>query len=553
MQRVAFAVGDRKLEDYLRAKLKNEFHFVGASVFREGVVRLVGQTMPNILILKESLEGNEDILKVIYELQLNFENLRIIYLAGGREAGDALLSTLVSYGIYDVLHGKVITAEAIVRLMRTPNKRTDVMYLQPKPTLDEKGKVVLFEAPDVSQQKNDKPKEVIKEIFVETDIGDKELIIQAQEEKERKKQRSEDNEKDATVNQSEQIGDIGETVEDAYIEEIKEPIVESKEKKGFFFSKKDSKTQEDKTEETPSIVSVQKQTNDEEKSSNKGFFSRFIPKEVLNHEQARLTQSIVTFVGMKSGVGNTSLAFNTALTLAKKHKVLYVEMDDKSPVVPVWYDLSCLDKGIETALEAIENGQVEKIKENILTMDEIRNLESDMIHIHKKLPDNIDILTFSKRFTLRFPGEMKEPNYQLSRELYLYLLYQSDYNYVILDVPSDVFHPATFHAVTYSNYIYFTLTQDIASISKADYYFHELEKQNMDISKKVTLLINRYDKNVNDLKLKKILEWLHIEKAICVPDAHVEFMDANFLGVPFSMHENSNAWKNVWKSIIQGI
>ena len=91
MQKIAFAVGDRDLEEYLQAKLKNEFIFVGATVFREGVVRLVGQTNPDIVILRELLEGRENILSVIYDLQVRYPNVRIVFLAGKRDAGDEFL------------------------------------------------------------------------------------------------------------------------------------------------------------------------------------------------------------------------------------------------------------------------------------------------------------------------------------------------------------------------------------------------------------------------------------------------------------------------------
>lgn len=554
MQKIAFAVGDRDLEEYLQAKLKNEFIFVGATVFREGVVRLVGQTNPDIVILRELLEGRENILSVIYDLQVRYPNVRIVFLAGKRDAGDEFLSTLVSYGIYDILHGQEILVPDIIRLIREPNRRADVMYLQPKPTLDSTGKKILFESPDSAAPQRTIVKEVVKEVYVESDITDEELKVRAALDEQKK---------DAAASLGKPVATEEAISEEELFEEIDEPIIEKQSaKKGFKLplgrKNEEELPKEDVQNQTP--VEPKPVVHKEEKAS-KGFFSKFMQKdssptemkfdnERMGHVNHSKQQKIITFMGVKGGVGNTSLAFNTAIQLAQKSRVLYVELDEKNPVIPIWYELTRIDKGIETALEGVEFGKIDKIKEAILPMTEAKKIESQMQAEHKKMPDNLDILTFSRKYTLRINND-GGANYDLIRELYLHLLYQLDYNYIILDVASDVFHPITYNALTYSSHVFCTLNQDVATIAKAANDFHELEKQGVDISKKMTLLINRYEKNVIDVK--GILEWLHLNEAICVPDASTEFVYANFHGTPFSIHVKNSAWKSVWKTIMKYI
>lgn len=544
MQKIAFAVGDRDLEEYLQGKLKNEFTFVGATVFREGVIRLVGQTNPDIVILRESLEGRENILSVIYELQVRYPNVRIVFLAGKRDAGDGFLTTLVSYGIYDILHGQEIHVPDIIRLIREPNKRSDVMYLQPKPVLDETGRRVLFEAPDVHAPSKTIVKEVIKEVFIDSDITDEEIRIKAATQK-----------SSVNTDEIEKVTNVQKEktsyIESEVYEDIDEPIgVEKKDKKGF---KIPQIIKKDKKEESKSVpFKVQKETSEEDAqpSSSKGFFSK-LKGGVFEYEQKRVNQMIITFAGIKSGVGNTSIAFNTAIQLAKKGKVLYVEMNDRTPALPIWYELTRIDKGIETALDAIKEGKIERIKDIILPMKEVKKINSQLQSEHKKMPDDLDILTFSKKYTMRLPNEVAEPNYDVCRELYLYLLYQLDYNYIILDVPQDVFHPATYNAVMYSNKLFFTVNQDVATLAKATNDLHELEKQGLDIAKKLTILINRYNDNVIDMD--GITEWLQITDAICLPEASKEFVYANYHGTPFSIYKKNGAWKSVWNTILKSI
>ncbi|MBG9694151.1 hypothetical protein ABD91_25790 [Lysinibacillus sphaericus] len=548
MQRVAFAVGDRELEIYLQAKLKSECVFVGATVFREGVIRLVGQGNANVLVLREVLDGKENILSVIYQLQMEYPHVRIIFLAGDREVGDEFLSTLVNYGVYDILYGKSILGPDIIELIRNPRQRRDVAHLQPKPVLDDKGKKVLFESPDaLDRAKPAEEKVLVKEIYIQSDITDDEILV---------KQRAESKATTSSISNVEEF------------EEIEDPEIETKTKKGGFFGIGKVKNPvepivEPVTEVEQSLPQIQPVHQEEPKkeevivenptvrSEKGGFLSRLMGKESsslpIGTTSGRALQQIITFVGAKSGVGNSMLAFNTALMLANKHRVLYVDMDDMNPVVPALYQLSKLNVGIDTAFQAIQNGRLELIRESICKMDEIVEMKLSLNNLHKKLPKNLEVLIYSETYLSNLT-EKSEANKDLSRELYLYMLYQMDYDFIILDVGGNINDNVTFDAITYSNRVFYTITQDAACILKTENDFHELQKQGVDVGKKIKLLINHYTKNTIDVK--GILNWLNLKNAVCIPNANDEIMYANFEGIPVSMHLKSNIWKNVWKGIL---
>lgn len=573
--------------------------FVGLAVHRESVIRQIGQTNPDIVVIRETLEGKEDILGIIYDIQLRFPKVRVVFVGGNRQAGDALLSTLVNYGIYDILHGEKILSEEIVGLIRNPNMRKDVSYLQPKPKLNEHLNKVSFDAPEgLTPQTKTIVKEVYKEVFVDADGMEVKVakpetkeVTQVPTEKPKMVWEGED-----VV--SDDLLDVEEFKELNEVEELK-PLKEEPEKsqapaktKGSFFKSKSKKNEQekDKDKEETEIKADSKQhsnetTTLEEVHANKeeeleptkeaetekvefsvsetteivqdvsqekeSVFSKFFVRSFENQNVNRERQKILTFTGSKQGIGTTSLAFNTAVQLAKQNKVLYVEMNDRTPAVPFWYELSKLSEGIDTALEAIEQERFDKVAAGIVSMKEKKKEVSEMQRAYKHFPDNLDLFLFSKKYTARIAEDGKEVSFSYSREFYLYLLFQLEYDYVILDVPSDYRSPITQQALLYSHRIYYVVTQDVAVLAQATYAMNELDKMGIDLSKKAKFIVNKYEKTTLDLK--SIKDWLQITSAIPVPMANSEFILANYNGIPFSLYTKKTAWKTVWKTILKEI
>ncbi|PLS19689.1 ParA family protein [Bacillus sp. M6-12] len=510
MEKILLAVGFRQLEEFLEKQLKKEFVFVGTTVYREGIIRAIGQKNPDIVVIRETLEGKENILSIVYEIRQKFSKKRIIFIAGKREPGDALLATLVSYGVYDILQGEKIRAQEVVALIRKPNEYKDVQHLQPVPVLDERRNEVLFQAPNAIIQE----KEIIKEIYIDqgvhAPIG---------------KQPTEEQPINVKKQEEPEMIPVEET-----------PVAPSKKE-----VKKEKK------------VEVPKETPKD--SAKKSFLDKLVSKSEITSSfgenmVSTTKQKIITFLGSKNGVGNSSLAFNTALSLAQKGlKTIFIEFDDKTPAVSYWYELGFVEDGIDSALTALENNNFEKVEEAIVKSADLKKTESLMQKNYRKFPNTLDFMFFSNKYLTREPEEGLEAhvNMGFSKELFLYLMFQLDYDFIILDVPSDINHPATSNALLYSNKVFMTLTQDVSTIGYSIYKMNELSKKGINISKKLYYIINKFEKA--DLSLKEIEDWIQAENMTTVPILNKEFANANFLGLPVLLYTKNSGLRSAFQKI----
>lgn len=515
MEKILLAVGFRQLEDFLEKQLKKEYIFVGTTVYREGIIRAIGQKNPDVVIIRETLEGNENILSIIYEIRTKFPKIRVVFIAGKREPGDALLATLVNYGIYDILQGEKIRAQEVVALIRKPNEYKNVQHLQPVPMLDERRNEVLFQAPSAMIQE----REVIKEIYIEKGNHapvEKQPVGKGLNTKKQEKEPS------------------NIVMEEKTVEEVV----------------KQTKNVENVVEKT--VEKIQKNVSKE--GAKKSFLDKLMSKSEISpslgqNMTSTTKQKIITFMGSKSGVGNSSLAFNTALSLAQKGlKTIYLEFNDKTPAVSYWYELGFVEDGIDSALIALESNNFEKVEEAIVKSANLKKSESLMQKNYRKFPNSLDFMFYSNKFLTRENDELEQKvDMGLSKELFLYLMFQLDYDFIILDVPSDIHHPVTANALIYSNKVFMTLTQDVSTIGYSIYKMNELNKAGVNISKKLFYLINKFEKA--DLSLKEIEEWIEVDNMTTIPTLNKEFVNANFLGLPVSLYTKNSGLRSAFQKI----
>lgn len=523
MEKILLAVGFRELEDYLKSKLRNEFMFVGTTVYREGIIRSIGQKNPDIVIIRETLDGNENIMTIVYEIRSKYPKIRVVFIGGKREPGDALLANLVNYGIYDILHGEKIKAQEVVALIRKPNEYKNVQHLQPVPVLDENRNAMIFQAPSAIVQE----REVIKEIYIEQ--GGQQPSFE---------------ETPPTVTPFVKK-------EEEVIEPTPMPISELK-----IVSPKVipvTESVEKPKQETPKRKA--RETEAPKETNKKSFFEKMITRSEdsapFNEQMISTTkQKIITFMGSKGGVGNTSIAFNTAFSLAQKGlKTIYIEFNDRTPSVSYWYEIDSLEDGIDSALISLEHERYEKVDEAIIRSSELKNKEGLMQKNYKKFPNTLDFMFYSHRYRTREldEGYEEEIDMTFSKELFLYLMFQCDYDFIILDVPSDINHPVTSNALIYSNKVLSTITQDVATIGYSIYKMNELKKRGINIDKKLYYIINKFEKA--DLSLKEIEDWIQTKNIETVPVLNKEFVNANFIGLPVLINTKNSGLKVAFQKI----
>jgi len=525
MEKILLAVGHRQLEEFLDKQLRKEFLFVGTTIYREGIIRSIGQNKPDIVIIRETLQGNENIMSILYEIRTKFPKIRIVFIAGKREPGDALLATLVNYGIYDILQGETIPSQQIVSLVRKPNEYTDVSHFQPAPILDENTNEVLFKAPETVIR----DKEVIKEVFVDTGEGD--------------------NSQKALIT----IGKV--------MPETKEPVLKEKPEKEKVVKEKPAKEKpakenpvpkKPKAETIPAPIKEEKSDKPDKPSILDTILS--MNRQSYQENQMPMTkQKIITFLGTKNGVGNTSVALNTAVSLAKKgSRVLFLEFNDTTPSVSYWYELGFIDDGIDSSLEALKTQDFEKIEEAIIRTTDLQDTESTFQSSYKKFPKSLDFMFFSKKHISREINESEEPlDLNLSKELFLYLLFQAEYDFVILDVPPDIHHKATMNAIMYSHKVVMTMTQDVSSIGYGAFKLNEWLKKGIQMQKRLHFVVNQFEKS--KLTMKEIEDWLETKQITAIPVANKEFINANYIGLPVLLDGKQPIVKPAFEKLVKEI
>jgi cellulose biosynthesis protein BcsQ len=521
LKKVLLAVGFRQLEEYIERQLRKEFQFVEPTVYREGIIRSVGQKNPDIIVIRETLQGTENILSIIYELRQRYSKKRIIFIAGKREVGDALLASLVSMNVYDILYGDKVKAQDIIGLVRNPNEYKDVQHLQPKPVFDDRTNQVLFQAPDIVEK--EVIKEIVKEVYVDNGKPEKPQV---------------------PIKKPNEVPEKTPSVPDLKKEEVEkkeEPKEEVKEEKVEV--KKEEPPKPSKKEK------VKEEPNDEENSKGKkGLFDIFSPSAQPVTVSGK--QKILTFMGSKRGVGNTSIAFNTAVSLAQRnHKVLFMELEDRTPSVAYWYELGGenLEHGIDKALNGLSRKQYKHVEDSIIKTVDLQKTESTFKKNYKKFPETLDFMFFSNRYLTRQVVDNIHIEEAVTRELYLHLLFQLEYDFIILDVSANIWNETTLNALMYSHKVYITTTQDVSTIGNALYVLNELSKVGIHIDKKKNYIVNRFEKA--DLNIKEIEDWVQTKGVLTVPDANKDFINANYEGLPVLLSSKNSQIKQAIQRI----
>lgn len=508
MRKILLAVGHIQLEEYIEKTLSKEYIFVGKIVHKDSIVSTVAKHKPDILVVRETLPGTEDILSVVHELKIHHPKTRIVFLGGDRRVGDAFLSTLVSLGIYDLLYGANIKADEIIRLIRRENEFKDVAHLQMKPKFNEKTNEVLFEAPGASVIE----REVIKEVY----IGTPEIPTPKTEH---------------IPHLEKEINEISETVEEKEKTEtkteIQKPLIE--------------KIQPEKTEK--------KEESGKKRSILLGRKDKLVKNDNIQVFPVN-KQKIITFMGSKHGTGNSSIALNSAVKLAQKgFKTIFLEISEKGLTSGYLYQLGYLDDGIDSALAGLSEGDYTKINSAIIKSSELKKRDPLIMDSHKKFPETLDFMFFSYKY-IRKNEEMEkiEPiNTILLKDLYLYLMFNLSYDFIVIDIHCDLSDEATKNALIYSNKIFATITQDISTIGEYVYVVDEIEKQGIEIKGKLCTIINKFEDA--DISSKEIEEWIESPGAITVPCLNKDFINANFVGVPMVMYSKNSALKNSFNQI----
>ncbi|WP_442637622.1 hypothetical protein [Rossellomorea marisflavi] len=602
MQKILFAIGQRKFEEMIEGRLGDNFSVVGTATHREGVLSNIEQSNPDIVILREKLPGNKNLSEIIHQIRVNHGHIRIIFMTGSRQKGDEFLAMLVNMQVFDILAEAQIPTAKLIELIEHPNSYQDVSHFQPKMVLDDKSKKMLFEAPDGStevqvktvekvvyvekpaeqvtepEQKAKKsrglfgrrsqpnvveeptPVEPVAQIVPEVEPapqrkpnrevgrnqasspGQEKVDVKAQRAREKELEKQRQREAVAKRKEEERI-----RKEELARQEAREAEERARSQRERDLALREEQERLKKLELELKTIELQKKIEEMDKNKEA---EHFLNQELSPHSK----QKIITFIGSEHGVGNTQVALNTSIQLANNgYKTIYIELKERPSTLHYLYQLHRnIDTGLEVALFSLESQDYRAVNKSIVRMKDVidRTSESDlMLDSYKKFPKNLDFLFFSPTYTSD-SNDLVVGNPQGLKELCWHLLFEAGYHYIILDADIDKSNPYTEVALRFGSKVFYTLTQDICHISSSVNHVIDISKK-MNIKEKLNYVVNKYEDA--DITKKSISEWLSTDVKLSIPYANRDFINANYNGYPALIGAKNKELKRSFNEIAQTI
>ena len=540
-ERILYAIGYKEAEEYITkilSEFDNRFEVVGSVNDQESILSFIREKDVNVLVIREGLKGSDDIFKIVFHIRLNFPDIRIVFMAKNRKVGDLYLARLVAFSIFDILAGERISTKSIANLIVNPQNFNEVKSLLPPVDsdvelfTDEELKVieVINQAePDKELNDSKNPLYVIgsklKSIKSNNSIVDEnEEIIEDSEEPEELITNSE---QDEVPTETTTIGNklidtsIKIPMDDIDIQKDIQIIIDAVEKKGS----KETESDED-------IYGNNKQP----------FYS-------TNFYRNGGRQKIITFYGAKSGIGNTVVSLNVAVNLSLKgNRVIFIELNYKTPSTPYWFDMTTEEQGLDFALMGMESHNFQDVGKSIMTKEKLLKRESEMGSSHKKFPPSLDFLFFSENYIKRL--EKTNINTNTFKDLLMFLMYQEGYDYVVLDLYSGTDSLLIESCLIFSTINAILTTQDVSSIGYWLKFSNHLKRKGIEFDNndkrntknKNIYITNRYFKD-GKLKDKNIQEWLEVNNLFTVPENSKEINDSTLEALPTLLMSRNKQFK----------
>lgn len=137
--RILYAVNNETFERVLKKKANElapgKYEFVDTALYREQVINLINTHKPDVVILREKLEGSYPIDKLIYDIKMNHPTIRLVLYTAKTEPGEPLLKKAVQYGVYDLITGDIKKPGDMVEILENPRNMSHVAKFLEAPTI----------------------------------------------------------------------------------------------------------------------------------------------------------------------------------------------------------------------------------------------------------------------------------------------------------------------------------------------------------------------------------------------------------------------------------
>lgn len=256
---------------------------------------------------------------------------------------------------------------------------------------------------------------------------------------------------------------------------------------------------------------------------------------------------MIAFLGSKHGIGNTTVALNTAIALANcGYKTCFIELNRTFPMVTGFFEFNNIVRGLDTAVAAIQQNNPKLASQCIIKPHGIMTSNKAVGKIYKRLPGPLHFLLHSNSFLLQCQaGGAPHITERELKDLDYFLMVQERYSFVVVDLQPDdqasidVFLGSSFHA----HKLILTMTQDPHSITTAGRMITTLSRsRNGGLVRNAEFVLNQYAPN-NKLAPNKICDTLHIKpsRMTRISLDPKGYMDACYSMVPYILSKGSSA------------
>lgn len=405
-QRILMAVGLENLENALKREFSADpdYQFIkDAVLYREAVESKVYDENPDILILREGLQGGLGIKKLLKNLRLSY-NGRILFIAEDHGKDTVkFLKGIFNFGIYDIVWGGEIDIADIVQHIRKPATCSETMLKLGLDRMDEEEDI--FDSDYVSARIIQKQspshatnasKQSLAAVKKQKEVVDGEIVessdnINLSDRLHPDIQRSSEN-----SSQQPPAGTSPSSLPpvhssfDPPAEILTTPAPQQRLHNEVQKPRADSRTGKEFQAEKKMEVATNVLTSEDLKEMAAARATYFPPAiSPARQIRQRKCQSIM-FLGTRDGVGCTTIAFNMALMLAAEgNRVIYIDFREEIPSQVVRLDVNPVYEGLDKFIM--------KYKEDVAYLDRCKMTLSKT---KVKLPD-LDILGFSSEFAAK--------------------------------------------------------------------------------------------------------------------------------------------------------
>ena len=265
------------------------------------------------------------------------------------------------------------------------------------------------------------------------------------------------------------------------------------------------------------------------------------------------THSIV-FMGTKHGVGNTTIAMNTAVALSQRgYKVLYMEFNRSFPMINHFFEFVDVTNGIDTACDGMLSNNTIAVDKAIICPHNLKPKKRALQKAYKRLPTGLHFMVYSNGYLTEKRNTLDE---RAVKDLFYYLTMQLQYGYIIIDIqPDDDYIKDLFLQSGFlADKLIFTMNQDTHSVASAGVLIENLAQgRSAGLIQNCNVVLNRYQEKAA-IKQRDIQRWLKLDNhsMMCMTDDPVIYLDSGSFGVPYACSRSPYAkeYQQIVKCIV---